>query len=97
MVVQCIYFCFIAVPEWQDPELLKDIEASTGINLKLPPKKGKKKGEKLKSGLTNIKVVKTTPKERMTKKILKRYVCFCINIRQLFKFLKKIFQRYLEL
>lgn len=74
-----IHIWFLAVPDWQDPELLKDIEAATGMNLKLPPKKGHKKGNKLKSGLTNIKVVKTTPKERLTKKILKRYLFYLLN------------------
>ena len=31
-------------PDWQDPNLLKDLEAATGIDLKMPTKKGK--GEK---------------------------------------------------
>ena len=28
-------------PDWQDPNLLKDLEAATGIDLKMPTKKGK--------------------------------------------------------
>ncbi|KFM71985.1 hypothetical protein X975_19506, partial [Stegodyphus mimosarum] len=68
-----------AVPDWQDPELLRDIESATGLNLKIPCKKSKtvkqvkgKQGKK-KCGLTNINVPQTSARERLTKKILKRY------------------------
>lgn len=61
-----------SVPDWQDPELLKDIEAATGIDLKIPAKRTKS-GKKKKDGLTNIKKINNTVRERLTKKIVKRY------------------------
>lgn len=60
-----------SVPDWQDPQLLKDIEAATGINLKIPDKKSKG-GKRKKTGLTNIKQIKNTARDRLTKKIAKR-------------------------
>ncbi|GFS90389.1 UV-stimulated scaffold protein A [Nephila pilipes] len=60
-----------SVPDWQDPDLLKDIEAATGINLKLPQKRGKNK--KKEDGLTNIKKIKVNTRDRLNKKIIKRY------------------------
>lgn len=60
-----------SVPDWQDPNLLKDIEAATGINLKLPQKRGKVKNKE--DGLTNIKKIKVNTRDRLTKKIIKRY------------------------
>jgi len=57
--------------DWQDPELLRDIEAATGINLKMPNKKGKGKKSK-ESNLTNIKAMQNTVRKRLEKKIFNR-------------------------
>lgn len=62
-----------AVPDWQDPSLLRDIEAATGIDLKVPDKRSKKGGKRKKDGLTNIKHINNTVRERLSKKIGKRY------------------------
>lgn len=59
------------MPDWQDPQLLKDIEAATGIDLKIPEKKSKGV-KRRKSGLTNIKQINNTARERLSKKIVKR-------------------------
>ncbi|GIY42531.1 UV-stimulated scaffold protein A [Caerostris darwini] len=61
-----------SVPEWQDPALLRDIKAATGIDLKLP-EKGKKRKKEEEGGLTNIKKITSNPRERLNKKILKRF------------------------
>ncbi|XP_055950297.1 UV-stimulated scaffold protein A-like [Argiope bruennichi] len=61
-----------SVPDWQDPALLRDIEAATGINLKIQ-KRGKGRKSNKESGLTNINKLKTNARDRLTKKILKRY------------------------
>lgn len=70
------------VPDWQDPELLRDIEAATGVNLKMPEKrKSKGKGSKGKStkkpkypGLTDVKKVENTVRKRLEKKVLNKNV-----------------------
>jgi len=56
---------------WQDADLLRDIEAATGINLKMPTKKGKGKKSK-ESNLTNIKAMQDTVRKRLEKKIFNR-------------------------
>ena len=57
-----------SVEDWQDPELLRDIEAATGIDLKV----SKGKGKKSKSGLTCLKTVQNTTRKRLEKKIFHR-------------------------
>ncbi|XP_015928046.2 UV-stimulated scaffold protein A isoform X1 [Parasteatoda tepidariorum] len=59
------------VPDWQDPSLLKDIEAATGVNLKIPQKKAR--GKKKECGLTNIKKKNNNVRERLSKKVVKGY------------------------
>lgn len=62
-------------PDWQDPDLLKDIEAATSLNLKLPTKKGKGKGQGKKSNqsnLTNLKEKADTARSRLKKKVLSK-------------------------
>ena len=57
--------------DWQDPDLLRDIEAATGIDLKVS--KGKGKGKKSKGqGLTCLKTVQNTTRNRLEKKIFNR-------------------------
>nr|XP_039268371.1 UV-stimulated scaffold protein A-like [Styela clava] len=59
---------------WQDPALLRELKAITGIDLKMPDKKGtkrKKKGKKEKyENLTNVKDIKDTSRHRLEKKVL---------------------------
>ncbi|KAK7079871.1 hypothetical protein SK128_016313, partial [Halocaridina rubra] len=55
-------------PVWQDPHLLAEIKASTGVDLKMP--KGKSKRKNRYENLTNIK--KTTPYDRIAKKVLNK-------------------------
>lgn len=77
------------VPDWQDPELLAQLKASTGIDLKMPEKRKKgirkKKpalGEEVKEmvktrnfpGISNIGILKNNPKARLKKKIFNRFV-----------------------
>ena len=57
--------------DWQDPELMKDIEAATGINLQMPNKrKGKRRFHE--SGLTNIKEKQNTTRKRLEKIVFNR-------------------------
>lgn len=61
------------IPDWQDPQLLKEIEAATGIDLKIPEKhKRRKKKESKYPGLTDIKKKQNTATKRLEKKIFKR-------------------------
>lgn len=55
------------VPEWQDPQLLADIKAATGVDLTMPTK-GKRNGNK-KSNLANTKTCDLTPKQRLQKRL----------------------------
>lgn len=55
------------VPEWQDPELLADIRAATGIDLTMPSR-GKSKVSSKKS-LANPKTCDLTPKQRLQKRL----------------------------
>ncbi|CAH1792451.1 unnamed protein product [Owenia fusiformis] len=54
--------------DWRDPELQRDIEAATGINL-TQSKKGKGRGKKT-SNLTNINKLENTSRKRLEKKVL---------------------------
>ncbi len=65
-------------PDWQDPALLRDIEASTGVNLRVPKKgerlngkKGKGK-EKRHPGLVSIRAESDTARKRLEKKVFNR-------------------------
>ncbi|XP_067008916.2 UV-stimulated scaffold protein A isoform X3 [Anabrus simplex] len=69
-------------PDWQDPQLLADIKATTGIDLKMPEKRKDGKGKKTKKkkkeekktypGLTDITVTENTAFTRLAKKVFKR-------------------------
>lgn len=56
------------VPEWQDPELLRDIKCATGIDLTMP-----KKGAKttIRSKLANTRTCDLTPKQRLQRRLIK--------------------------
>ena len=58
--------------DWQDPDLLRDIEAATGINLKVSKGKGKGKKSKSSQGLTCLKTAQNTTRNRLEKKIFNR-------------------------
>ena len=57
--------------DWQDPELLKDIEAATGINLQVQSKK-KGKRKYTEGGLTDIHAKQNTVRKRLEKIVFNR-------------------------
>lgn len=57
------------VPDWQDPELLSDIRAATGVDLTMPARSGKSKRLSPKKPLANTKTCDLTPKQRLQKKL----------------------------
>ncbi|KAL4143742.1 hypothetical protein QTP88_006036 [Uroleucon formosanum] len=59
------------VPDWQDPQLLKDIQHQTGVDLTMP-KKGSRKNRKKNSNLANLKKELDTPRARLEKKVFKK-------------------------
>ena len=61
--------------DWQDPDLLDDISAATGIDLKIKKKghgKGKGKSSRKHPGLSDIKDLQNTNRTRLEKKIFNR-------------------------
>ena len=63
------------VEDWQDPELLHDISAATGIDLKVGKRgrgKGKGKNSRKHPGLSNIKELQNTTRTRLEKKVFNR-------------------------
>lgn len=52
-------------PAWQDPQLLAELKAATGVDLKV--EKGRRKRKRKYENLTDLK--KTTPRERLAKQI----------------------------
>lgn len=61
------------IPDWQDPQLLKEIQAATGLDLKMPEKnKRRKKKDSKYPGLTDIKKKQNTVTRRLEKKVFKR-------------------------
>ena len=61
-------------PDWQDPELLRDLKASTGIDLKIPKKfeRRKKKENGEKRGLTDLNKVGNLARKRLEKKVFNK-------------------------
>lgn len=57
------------VPEWQDPELLADIRAATGVDLTMPKKRTRNLGPK--KNLANTKTCDETPKQRIERRLKK--------------------------
>ncbi|KAK4326364.1 hypothetical protein Pmani_003116 [Petrolisthes manimaculis] len=53
-------------PAWQDPQLLAELKAATGLDLKVTH--GRQKRKRKYENLTDIK--KTTPRERLSKRVL---------------------------
>ncbi|XP_014283526.1 UV-stimulated scaffold protein A [Halyomorpha halys] len=60
------------VPDWQDPKLLAEIKAQTGLDLKMPEKGKRKKKKKKYPGLTDLNEIKNTPANRISKKIFNK-------------------------
>lgn len=62
-----------ATEDWQDPALLRELKAITGVDLKMPGKRGRGKKRKDKKdkyeNLTNIKNIKDTSRNRLEKKV----------------------------
>lgn len=56
------------VPDWQDPDLLRDIRNATGIDLTMPCK-GKKSKKGLESKLLNKKICDLSPQQRLQRKL----------------------------
>ncbi|XP_023210646.1 UV-stimulated scaffold protein A-like [Centruroides sculpturatus] len=67
-----------SVPDWQDPELLRDLEATTGINLKMPEKRKKlqkksfQKKKKKYPNLTDVTKEENTVRKRLEKKVFNK-------------------------
>ena len=59
-----------STPEWEDPELQREIQAATGIDLK---RKGKGKGRGKSSNLTDLRESGSSSRKRLESKIFKRY------------------------
>ena len=57
--------------KWNDPGLLADIKAATGVDLSLNQKAGKK-GAGRKSQLTNLNNLSNNPRGRLEKKVLNK-------------------------
>ncbi|XP_025205576.1 UV-stimulated scaffold protein A-like [Melanaphis sacchari] len=59
------------VPDWQNPQLLRDIQYQTGVDLKMP-EKGSRRKRKQNSNLTSLKKEQDTPRARLEKKVFKK-------------------------
>ncbi|XP_071455145.1 UV-stimulated scaffold protein A-like [Hetaerina americana] len=60
------------VPDWQDPEFLRDIQSQTGIDLTIPEKGKRKKKQPKYPDLADIKAAQNTAYNRLAKKIFKK-------------------------
>ena len=59
------------VPDWQEPSLLADIKAATGIDLTIPTK-GKRIKKTQYPNLTDLKAITNTSRTRLEKKVFKK-------------------------
>ena len=59
------------VPDWQNPTLLAEIKAATGVDLTMP-QKGKRLKAKKFENLTDIKAMTNNPRSRLEKKVFKK-------------------------
>jgi hypothetical protein len=57
------------VPDWQDPQLLADIKAATGVDLTMPSRGRKSNRLEKKKKLANTKTCDLTPKKRLQKRL----------------------------
>lgn len=62
-------------PAWQDPQLLAELKAATGVDLKVTH--GRQKRKRKYENLTDLK--KTTPRERLKKKVFSRKAICRLN------------------
>jgi len=60
-----------AVPDWQEPALLAEIKAATGVDLTMPVK-GKRIPKVAYPNLTDLKALKNTSRSRLEKKVFKK-------------------------
>ncbi|XP_014254639.1 UV-stimulated scaffold protein A-like isoform X2 [Cimex lectularius] len=60
------------VPDWQDPVLLAELKAKTGIDLEMPKKGQRRKKNPKHPGLTDIHKKVETPMKRIAKKIFNK-------------------------
>ncbi|XP_057376484.1 UV-stimulated scaffold protein A-like [Daphnia carinata] len=60
-----------AVPEWQDPALLAEIKAATGVDLTMPTR-GKRLRKNPFPNLTDLKTLNNSSRSRLEKKVFKR-------------------------
>lgn len=60
-----------AVPEWQDPTLLAEIKAATGVDLTMPIR-GKRVRKNPFPNLTDLKTLNNSSRSRLEKKVFKR-------------------------
>lgn len=60
------------VPDWQEPGLLADIKAATGVDLTMP-KKGQRSTKVKYPNLTDIAKLKNTTRCRLEKKVFNKY------------------------
>jgi len=60
-----------SVPDWQEPGLLRDIKAATGVDLTMPVK-GKRLKKNQHPNLTDIRAKANTPRSRLEKKVFKK-------------------------
>ena len=60
-----------AVPDWQEPALLAEIKAATGVDLTMPVK-GKRVQKVPYPNLTDLKALKNTTRSRLEKKVFKK-------------------------
>lgn len=55
-------------PDWQDPDLLRELQSATGVDLKMPTQR-KKKIVKKSNNLTDVNNLKNTTRYRLQKKV----------------------------
>lgn len=63
-------------PGWNDPSLLADIKAATGVDLSGGKNDGRKANGK-KSNLTSLKKITDNSRNRLEKKVMNKYVFNC--------------------
>lgn len=72
----CVCVVMDNQPGWNDPSLLADIKAATGVDLSGGKNDGRKANGK-KSNLTSLKKITDNPRNRLEKKVMNKYVFNC--------------------